>query len=223
MLYTNERGTLSSIRLAEVDLGASERASAPPPPPAAVQPTQEERRPAALVLERGDLPRFEGTDFSSSSRGGNEEGEGGGGNAPQAGGPSRPTPGPGPANRRSSVASVVPGDAASPTATSSGSGERSGSEGEQARASVSVASWRDLGDYDTGISIFGTLRNDASSTARGIGVQVTVLNEAGTVLGKRAARVRGGQIPAGGSLNFRVSFPDISAYSTVEFEVSTRN
>lgn len=73
IVYTDERGVLTSIRRVEIDLEASRRAAEPRPPraPAAAPAAQE----AVLVLEDGDVARYRAEPATASDSG--ESGDGG--------------------------------------------------------------------------------------------------------------------------------------------------
>ena len=198
ILYTSETGVLAMIRLSSVDLEASKQASAPPAPPPTVAPA--EKPQPVLVLQSKDVARYEGALAASDQLVGTQT---------------------------SVEASSEAGAATSADTSTSSQETAEGGDDETQEASarpprpsdVTVVSWRDLGDFDKGVRLYGTLRNDGQANAFNIRVTVRVLNELGEVLEEGEATISSRQVSPGDTTNFRATFPRVSRYATVDFEV----
>ncbi len=199
IIYTDERGVLSSVRLSAVDLEASERASAVAVAPATV-PEPTPSRPPALVLQDGDVARFQGAGTAGQTA--LASGQATAATSPAPVVTVADAPG-------ASTASAAPADPAAPVA--------------ETRSPVAVVSFRDLGSYDEGAQLFGTLRNDSDTTANKVTLQVRVVDEAGRPLATSPVPLSTDQIAAGATLNFRIALPEVRAYGKIEFEITSRN
>lgn len=219
VLFTNPRGTLSSMRLSQLDLAASEELRQAPR--GSTNPTQ---RPstsageAVLVLETKDVARWDGTMAASEAAPTPELGSESGGEPVS----NRALP----ATPASSSAQTPSGSGASASekAPPTGSSSTAGSQSPASKSTTSkvvVASFRDLGNYDEGVKIYGTLRNDGDVRAMRVTALVKVLDEAGNELAQQRVEPRQNQIPTGETSNFRAFFPDIRVYGKVEIEVTS--
>ena len=194
VLYTNDRGTLSSIRLSALDLEATERATAEKRPRTAPQP---KASAPALVLSDRDFSKWKAALPEASDVA------------------SEPASGASPPDRSpASPVSPVSSPPSRPAAAD-------GTESSSATSPVEVASWQDVGDSDSGIQLFATLRNTSNVRVFKVQVTVRVLDEAGNVLESKSGQLRLPTIGAGESVNLRANFPDVTTYSEIEFEISS--
>lgn len=82
---------------------------------------------------------------------------------------------------------------------------------------VSIASWK-RADQENGVQIEGTLHNNSEDMVVNAAVEVQLYNEAGDRVGTAPALLTTTSITPRGTVDFRVSFPGVFAFSDVKFE-----
>ncbi len=205
ILYTSETGVLAMIRLSSVDLEASEKASQPPPPPEASEPAPKPR--PVLVLESKDVAQYEGAvagseELAASTRAATDSAD----DAPES------------SDAESADEAQTETDSASEDDASETS-ETAESARRARPSNLTVVSERDLGDFDKGVRLYGTLRNDGVANAFNIRLTVRLLDEVGELVQEGEATIASRQVAPGDSTNFRITFPQVSRYSSIEYDV----
>ena len=109
-----------------------------------------------------------------------------------------------------------------PGASEENSAKRS-STNSRTGASLEVASWSIAESDDTGMTVYGTLKNSGNRASKRPRVLVQLLDERGEKVAEVAARVTNPELRPGKSTNFRARFGRYIAYSTVEFQVTLSN
>jgi hypothetical protein len=187
VVFTSADGALSSLRVAQVDLDASKKA------------TSEKQK---MVEE----------DISTK-----------------------------PAEKRKSVRSITDKDVTHPTEPAAdgaaGAPPADGKEAKDADAKgaksdtkvnrgksspVVVGSWQKVErDQKDGIELFGTLKNESSDIASQVVLAVTLLDEAGGVVGTTEAILTANAIEPGSATNFRAIFSGVYTFASAKFDVKS--
>lgn len=126
-----------------------------------------------------------------------------------------------PAERKPSVLVLTDKDVRHAEETSSGTGEgASAAAGEKAAADLSVSTWDRSADPGEGhVVITGTLVNTAAgSTATGIALAVSLVDEDGRTLGRADAVLTSNALPPRQQSSFRAEFPGVFSFSDVKFD-----
>ncbi len=199
VVFKTAAGTLASLRLSEVDLEASEHATAEAAArraaadEAAKKPA--EKRKPVLVLTDADVARASETPA---------EGDGETGEEAAAGTGEEPAPG------ESAEEASASGETAPSTP---------GSESADAgKNGLVVDSWEQEGDAK-GILIRGVVRNDSDQIATGVAVAVRIYDDAGGLLSRATAPLDDAVLPPGASADFRAFFPEVASFASVKFDV----
>lgn len=94
----------------------------------------------------------------------------------------------------------------------------------QPAGAVVVESWERTSMADnTGVEIFGSLKNTGTNTATDITVVAKVYDESGGLLGTADATLGAGILAPSRTTNFRASFAGILSFATARFEVKNRS
>lgn len=97
-------------------------------------------------------------------------------------------------------------------------------DGRQARlaveGSVTVVDWR-ASEAEQGARLVGFLANQGQTPAAKVALVVSLLDEEGRVLGTLPAELGAVALPPGSRLGFTADFPDVLAFTSVRFEVSS--
>ncbi|MEA2692376.1 MAG: hypothetical protein QOJ16_1763 [Acidobacteriota bacterium] len=187
VVFTSADGTLSSLRVAQVDLDASKKATT-------------------------DKQKMVEEDISTK-----------------------------PAEKRKSVRSITDKDVTHPTESAAdgaaGAPPQDGKDAKDADAKgaksdtkvnrgksspVVVGSWQKVErDQKDGIELFGTLKNESSDIASQVVLAVTLLDEAGGVVGTTEAILTANAIEPGSATNFRAIFSGVYTFASAKFDVKS--
>lgn len=193
VVFTSADGTLSSLRVAQVDLDASKKATT-------------------------DKQKMVEEDISTK-----------------------------PAEKRKSVRSITDKDVTHPTEPAAdgaaGAPPQDGKDGKDAKdakdadakgaksdtkvnrgqsSPVVVGSWQKVErDQKDGIELFGTLKNESSDIASQVVLAVTLLDEAGGVVGTTEAILTANAIEPGSATNFRAIFSGVYTFASAKFDVKS--
>ncbi len=98
--------------------------------------------------------------------------------------------------------------------------EKKPDEKSKAQSALRVANWREVATgAGEALSFTGTVENGSSRTALGVGLTVTLLDEAGEEIGKEEAVLTSKSLSPGASAGFRVSFPNVLHYAQADFHL----
>ncbi len=206
VIFTLPSGTLSSLRLKEVDLDASALATVaatkpPPPEPETVKPQ------AAFVLTNEDL--------------------GGGGPKPQAPDPNAPAA---EASADQPGAPGTPDSTPVPAGTAEGGAAAAPPEGSSPPTpptpppvQVEVTTWEQVQNPSVeGVEIRGMLRNAGQTLARDLVLNVTLFDAQDKIIAQGEAFVGKNLLSPGGTTDFRVIFPISPGFLRPDFAVRGR-
>ncbi len=198
VVFKTADGTLASLRLSEVDLEASDRATAEAAArraaaeEAAKKPA--EKRKPVLVLTDADIARATETPA-----------EGDGETVEEAAAESGEEPAAGESTEASASGEAAPSTPGSESA-------------EAGKNGLVVDSWEQQGDAK-GILIRGVVRNDSDQIATGVAVAVRIYDDAGGLLSRATAPLDDAVLPPGASADFRAFFPEVASFASVKFDV----
>ncbi len=196
VIFTPPGGSLAALRLADVDLGASEEATAESraPAPEAARPESPKRRPV-MVLTNDDLPSGGTGDPGGDEAEDDDEAVDGDTEDDGAGGDGE-----------------------------DGDGENGGDAAPSAAAeAVTIVSWHEQESQAVdGLEIVGSVRNGGTDVAAGVRVRVQVPDEDGGVLVDTSAFLQRSSLAPGHSSSFRALLPGIyTLLETPTFEVTS--
>ncbi|MEM1245433.1 MAG: FxLYD domain-containing protein [Acidobacteriota bacterium] len=165
VLFTGTNGALSSIRLSQVDVEASEAANRPAPPQAKPEPAAERpRREPALVLNNSNVARARRVDSADT--------------------------------------------------------DGTSDEAVTAAEKLSIASWQETEAGLGGLKFGGTLQNPTENFAVLVEVQATLYDAEGSLLETARGKMPAASVGPLETQTFEVAFPDVYAYSNIEFDVT---
>jgi hypothetical protein len=195
VVFTRMDGTLASLRLSEVDLEASERATSEAVEAAVAADAEETARKEAPAPEK-KKSKYSLTDADFR----------------------KPEP-PAAADGAEGAEGTAGGQGQAQTVTPGGQ-----EGGEAARKdTVVVASWRQAARTEgDGLDIFGVLQNTGGELATDVAVTVELFNETGEQVGSTQAVLSAPGIRPNASVTFRAAFPNVFAFAEARFNVRSR-
>ena len=208
VVFRLPNGNLSALRLSAVDLDASRAATEAATAPAQPAPrARSASRPPVLVLTDADVARVSPEELARVRAAAEaDDAQEGGSEADDL---------------ADSVAEGAAQSDADPAAAGSADAPAATSESAASTGEVVVSSWSDTGDAASGVGVRfeGSLRNERDLFAALGGVQIVLLDEAGSEIARQIATTEVDSLAPGASTGFSADFVGVFNYTDVKMKV----